>query len=818
MAAGERSESSCARCTQPGIVPRVTVGRVARVPIAGRRVPATRSGPVPWRATLRGRCGCSREFRHEQPDPARFYTALAEDSVAQLAQLRRPRRAPSLLDVGGGPGYFRDAFRGRGRDLLRPRRRRRRALRPRRDRAPGTVIGSGMAAAVPRRRRRRLLLLQRPRARAATRGGWPRRWCGSPGPAARSSSATRCGSGRGAGTRPRRGTSSAAAAPGAATRASTATSPRTGTASRCSPSRCATGCAGPARSTGAEVVATSARATTRGGRWWLLRVPVVREVVTWNLVHRAAQAVSADLERAQHPVPDPARSPPALLLVGLAFVQAPGLARRRHQVRPGRRPRPTSSPARCTCGTPRAPSASCRTRPTATCGRWARSSCSGDLLGLPGWVVQRLWLALVLSVAFVGRRQAGARARRPLRPGLPGRRVRLRALAADAHHAGPDLDRGLARARWPRGCCCRSSSARRAARRAAPRRCPALAVAMVGGVNAAATFAVLPLGVLWLLTRDAGPAPPGDDAVVAALHALATLWWLVPLFVLGAYSPPFLDYIETAAVTTFPTDPLRRPARHLGLGALRRPGSRAGNDLIATSAPRAQQRAVLLLLGLAGLLDRRTPHRRFLGLASSWACADGHRRATPAPSQGWCAGACGPARRRARAAAQRAQVRPGAAPAAGARPGLRPRPGARRPPRGRRPPATRRRPRGPGRTPRASNRAALVGMALVVSSRPPCPPSLGGSSRPAAASACRGYWAQAAALARRALRQRRRPAGARARRSPTTSGEHRATSPCSGWPARAGRCATSSRWSRRATCGCSTRSRSASPRGGARPG
>ncbi len=54
-----------------------------------------------------------REFRHEQPDPQRFYGALAADSVGQLghyADLAGQR----LLDVGGGPGYFRSAFEAAG--------------------------------------------------------------------------------------------------------------------------------------------------------------------------------------------------------------------------------------------------------------------------------------------------------------------------------------------------------------------------------------------------------------------------------------------------------------------------------------------------------------------------------------------------------------------------------------------------------------------------------------------------------------------------------------------------------------------------------
>lgn len=54
-----------------------------------------------------------RDFRHEQDDPDRFYTALAADSVEQLADYV-PLAGALLLDVGGGPGYFRDAFAAAG--------------------------------------------------------------------------------------------------------------------------------------------------------------------------------------------------------------------------------------------------------------------------------------------------------------------------------------------------------------------------------------------------------------------------------------------------------------------------------------------------------------------------------------------------------------------------------------------------------------------------------------------------------------------------------------------------------------------------------
>jgi SAM-dependent methyltransferase len=50
-----------------------------------------------------------RLFRLEQSDPERFYSALAADSVEQLADFA-PLPGARILDLGGGPGYFAAAF------------------------------------------------------------------------------------------------------------------------------------------------------------------------------------------------------------------------------------------------------------------------------------------------------------------------------------------------------------------------------------------------------------------------------------------------------------------------------------------------------------------------------------------------------------------------------------------------------------------------------------------------------------------------------------------------------------------------------------
>ena len=75
------------------------------------------ASPSSWRASLGRSIQLLRAFRHEQSDPRRFYTALAEDSVAQLSRYTELSGAV-MLDVGGGPGYFRSAFEDAGATYL----------------------------------------------------------------------------------------------------------------------------------------------------------------------------------------------------------------------------------------------------------------------------------------------------------------------------------------------------------------------------------------------------------------------------------------------------------------------------------------------------------------------------------------------------------------------------------------------------------------------------------------------------------------------------------------------------------------------------
>lgn len=95
-----------------------------------------------FRASLRRSWGLLQAFRVEQTHPDHFYGTLAADSVAQVSSYV-DLAGTWVLDVGGGPGYFSAAFRGEGArytaldaDLG--------ELAGRGDPETGTVLGSGM--------------------------------------------------------------------------------------------------------------------------------------------------------------------------------------------------------------------------------------------------------------------------------------------------------------------------------------------------------------------------------------------------------------------------------------------------------------------------------------------------------------------------------------------------------------------------------------------------------------------------------------------------------------------------------------------------
>ncbi len=75
------------------------------------------------RATLARSLRLLAQFRYERSDPSRFYGALAEDTAAMVADLweaarGEPAAGRTVLDVGGGPGYFATAFTDAGLDYI----------------------------------------------------------------------------------------------------------------------------------------------------------------------------------------------------------------------------------------------------------------------------------------------------------------------------------------------------------------------------------------------------------------------------------------------------------------------------------------------------------------------------------------------------------------------------------------------------------------------------------------------------------------------------------------------------------------------------
>jgi SAM-dependent methyltransferase len=79
--------------------------------------PSGLGGSPPFRADLGRSVRLFRAFRKEQTDPDFFYGLLARDTIAQLASYT-PLGGATVVDVGGGAGYFSEALGAAGARVL----------------------------------------------------------------------------------------------------------------------------------------------------------------------------------------------------------------------------------------------------------------------------------------------------------------------------------------------------------------------------------------------------------------------------------------------------------------------------------------------------------------------------------------------------------------------------------------------------------------------------------------------------------------------------------------------------------------------------
>ena len=241
---------------------------------------------------------------------------------------------------------------------------------------------------------------------------------------------------------------------------------------------------------------------------------------------------------------------------------------------------------------------------------------AGQLLKVPVWLIERLWLSLLVAVGFAGL-------------------VKL----AEAVRIGTDRSRivaGLAFALWPTFTIVigstsagilpgllapwavlplvrvtESGSLARAAARSG------VAVLFMGGVNATSTLYPLILPALFILTQLRGWRRVKLAALWVAAVLLATAWWLGPLVLQAAYSYNFLPYVEQAATTTGTMSAaafLRGAGNWTAYLNLGQPWLRAGWVMIAYPVA-IMAAAIAAGTGLVGLSRRDLPVGGWLRLS-----------------------------------------------------------------------------------------------------------------------------------------------------------------------------------------------------------
>lgn len=244
--------------------------------------------------------------------------------------------------------------------------------------------------------------------------------------------------------------------------------------------------------------------------------------------------------------------------------------------------------------------------------------------GMPAWGAQRLWWGLVLVVGYLG----AERLARRLNVATGWSAV----LVGVAYTLAPRVMSVLAEISieaWP------GALAPWLVLVALPMVAPGAAtdtrvrgalrtgalVACLGGVNATASLVVLALPLLWLLTAARARRRGWAVLAWAGGAALGSLWWMLPLLILGRYGYPFLDFIESAATTTKVTtvSNVLRGTQHWVAWILTVDDHPTwqGGWVLAQYVPAIVATCILAGLGVAGLLRLEHPHVRRWALTAA---------------------------------------------------------------------------------------------------------------------------------------------------------------------------------------------------------
>lgn len=243
----------------------------------------------------------------------------------------------------------------------------------------------------------------------------------------------------------------------------------------------------------------------------------------------------------------------------------------------------------------------------------------GDTLGLPGWVTQRLWWALLLTAGFWGLVRVAEALDIGNRPS--------RLIAAVAFALSPRVLTTLGSissetlpmmlAPWVllpvilalRGGAAGSATSGpdgRPLRVLAAR--AGIALALMGAVNAVATLTGCLPAIIWWLCHRPNRTWWRFTAWWALASVLAVTWWVIALLLLGRISPPFLDFIESSGVTTqwtSLTEVLRGTDSWTPFVS---PNATAGSSLV-TQPVMVLATTLVAAGGLAGLALRSMPAR-----------------------------------------------------------------------------------------------------------------------------------------------------------------------------------------------------------------